>query len=125
MLLRVGDVRSGAADMQFSCIDRIRADESCKAPSAYDATSPTICRTPYGINNHNTIHECLSPIQLIPSIVWYSMRERPDIVSEDPADWCCLEVDVPHPAKPYLAGCETMTAYLASFWHLMTERRLS
>ena len=44
MLLRVGDVRPGAADMQFSLLHRIRADESCKAPRAYDATSPTFRR---------------------------------------------------------------------------------
>jgi hypothetical protein len=27
-----------------------------------------------------------------------------------------LEVDIPHPAKPYLEGCETMTAYPTSFF---------
>jgi len=51
------------------------------------------------------------------------MRERPDIDSDDPADWYCLEVDVPHPAKPYLEGCETMTAYPTSLRRFASRDR--
>ena len=115
MVLRVGDVRSGAADMQFTLLHRTRADEKLQSTEDVRCDITDDCRIRTALTSITRCMHIQTGYHQIRSNVRYNVRERPDIDSDDPAGWYCLEVDIPHPAKLYLEGCETMTAYPTSF----------